>query len=200
MPDIKYLNEKELKKFFDSLGETGNLRDLLMMKLCYHHGLRVSELVNLKVADFQDLGINSELFIRRVKGGLSLSQPMTEGDIKLIKRHLRQKRSNNTVTDAKPLFCSTWGKISRSQCQRIFRKHAQKAGIKTRKDASGNDYIGIHSLRHSAGCTFARHGLSTDVIQKRLGHKSITSTQIYLTLESKEEKERQRKANEVFNV
>jgi type 1 fimbriae regulatory protein FimB len=200
MREIKYLKEPELKDFFKQVEASGNTRDILLMKLVYHHAMRVQEVVNLRLEDFQDLGKDSELYIKGIKKGLIQSQPMVEGDIKLMRKWLKVREKYKDVAEWQQLFITARGALSKSQVQRVFRKHALGAGLEARLNKAKRPELGIHMLRHSAGCTFAREGASTDLIRKRMRHKNLESTQVYIDLEGKEEKERQKKANSFFKV
>lgn len=198
MREIKYLKEPELKAFFKQVESSGNTRDILLMKLIYHHGLRVQEVCNLTVQDFQDLGKDSELYTRGIKKGLSQSQPMLQEDIKLMRKWLKVREKYQS--SGQELFITARGALSKSQVQRVFRKHAVEAGLEPRLNEAGKPELGVHMLRHSAGITFARQGASTDLIRKRLRHRRLESTQVYIELEGAEEKDRQRKANSFFKV
>src|SRR4051812_40360464 len=98
-----YLSPAEMARLLDATkaGRHG-VRDYLLLLMTYRHGLRVSEAVNLR-RDELDLD-RARLWVRRLKGGLSVEQPVAGDELRAIKRHLA------TRIDALPwLFISERG-------------------------------------------------------------------------------------------
>jgi integrase len=107
-----FLTEAEIERFLKSsrYGRHG-VRNFAMLLLAYRHGLRVSELVNMRVAD-ADLDTR-RLFVRRCKGSLSTSQPLDGDEIRALWAWLRQRANRGeregtprvNLLAAMPRFC-----------------------------------------------------------------------------------------------
>jgi site-specific recombinase XerD len=144
-----------------------NLKHRLIISLAYGSGLRVSEVVNLKVSD---LDFNSKIInIRQGKGGRDRITLLPEALIDDLKSFI-SKRTEPPHKNY--LFLSQkGGKLTTRTLQKIFQNSLKKANIQ--KPAT------FHSLRHS----FASHLLENDVniryIQELLGHQNIRTTQLY---------------------
>ena len=85
-----FLTEAEIESFLKAArkGRHG-IRNFGMLLLAYRHRLRVSELVNMRIADFDlDTG---RLFVRRCKGSLSTTQPLDGDEIRALRAWLRQR-------------------------------------------------------------------------------------------------------------
>ncbi len=88
--DKDFLTESEMKRFLDAArkGRHGT-RDFLMMLLAYRHGLRVSELIDVRIKDLDfDSG---RLFVRRKKGSLSTHQPIEGDELRALRAYLRER-------------------------------------------------------------------------------------------------------------
>jgi integrase len=91
MTKIKYLDSGELIRFFDQV-KKGSVRDLILFSLAYRYGLRVSELVQIKLTDLSPSPYKPvEISIRRAKGGIGRNYPISFDDSKLLKKWLRQR-------------------------------------------------------------------------------------------------------------
>lgn len=146
-----------------------SIRDHAIILTGYWHGLRASELADLRVGDIRD----GSIFCNRLKGSERNCQALVNSDDPLM--------SERTVIEAlcagKPssahVFTSEHGAgVSRWAVWDIVRKHGRTAGLPELK-------IHPHSLKHS----LARHLLETaplTVVQKRLGHIEIENTREYL--------------------
>lgn len=146
------------------------IRNFAIIDTLYSTGIRVSELVNLKVTDlFFDDG-----FIRIIgKGDKERLVPINEDTIKKIEQY----RSNIDATKTDFLFINNRkGQLTREMIFTIIKKIALEAGIARR--------ISPHTFRH----TFATHlitaGVDIRLIQEILGHESIITTEIYTHLDT----------------
>jgi integrase/recombinase XerD len=145
------------------------IRDNAILELLYASGMRVSELVNLRIED-----ANLEVgFIRCIgKGQKERVVPIGKKAIESLRRYLDKCRPRLAKKDASVLFLSRLGKkISRQSIWKIIKKYAKKARIKRA--------IKPHTLRHSFATHLLEGGADLRSVQEMLGHSDISTTQIY---------------------
>jgi len=155
------ISKEEIQSIINAVS---NIKHKLMISLAYGSGLRVSEVVNLKVKDinFNELTIN----IRQAKGNKDRLTILSE---KIIPE-LRQLIANKTAEDF--VFASIRGeKLTSRMAQKIFAAGLKKSGIK--RSAT------FHSLRHSFATHLLESGVNIRYLQELLGHQSLKTTQIY---------------------
>ncbi|MDH7602952.1 MAG: site-specific tyrosine recombinase XerD [Armatimonadota bacterium] len=146
------------------------LRDRAMLETLYATGLRVSELISLRVSDVNlDAG-----FVRCVgKGGKERLVPLGEvagGFIALYTSEVRERLAGGRSTEY--LFLTTQGRpMSRVMFWKIIKKYARAAGI--------TKEITPHTLRHSFATHLLERGADLRSLQEMLGHANIATTQIY---------------------
>jgi len=164
-----FLTDAEIVSFLKAArkGRHGT-RNYAMVLTAYRHGLRVSELINLRMAD---LDLNTgHLFVRRLKGSLSTSQPLEGDEIRALRAWLRH-RIHAPCCNSPLLFLSERGPMTRQAFNYICAEVGMRAGL--------NIKVYPHMLRHSCGYALANKGRDTRLIQDYLGHRNITHTQIY---------------------
>ena len=164
-----FLTEAEVENFLKA-GRKGrhNVRNFAMLLLAYRHGLRVSELINMRMADVDlDTG---RLFVRRLKGSLSTSQPLEGDEIRALRAWLRE-RINAPCCNSPLVFLSERGPMTRQAFNYICAEVGKRARL--------NIKVHPHMLRHSCGYALANKACDTRLIQDYLGHRNITHTQIY---------------------
>ena len=144
-------------------------RNHAMILLAYRHGLRASELVNLRVSD-PDLP-DGRIYRRRAKGSRSSLHPMKPDEVAALEKVLRERRLQ--ATDY--VFQSERAaKMSRSAFWRIVSSAGARARLPVKTYA--------HLLRHSCGYFLADKGCDLRLIQDYLGHKQIQNTVRYTAL------------------
>lgn len=159
-----YLAPAEVARLLDAAkaGRHG-VRDHLLLLMTYRHGLRVSEAVGLRRDDF-DLD-RARLWVRRLKGGLSVEQPIAGDELRAIRRYLA------TRTDALPwLFVSERG-------QPLTRQAVNYLVAAAARPSLGG--VRPHTLRHSCGFALADKGHDLRLIQDYLGHRDPRHTVHY---------------------
>jgi site-specific recombinase XerD len=164
-----FLTEAEIADFLKAArkGRHG-IRNYAMLLLAFRHGLRVSELINIRMPDIDiDTG---RLFVRRVKGSLSTSQPLEGDEIRALRAWLRQ-RINAPCCNSPLVFLSERGPMTRQAFNYICTDVGKHAGLTIE--------VHPHMLRHSCGFALANRGCDTRLIQDYLGHRNIRHTQLY---------------------
>jgi type 1 fimbriae regulatory protein FimB len=164
-----FLTEAEIADFLKAVrkGRHG-IRNYAMLLLAFRHGLRVSELINIRMPDVDlDTG---RLFVRRVKGSLSTSQTIEGDEIRALRAWLRQ-RINAPCCNSPLVFLSERGPMTRQAFNYICAGIGKGAGLSIK--------IHPHMLRHSCGFALANKGCDTRLIQDYLGHRNIRHTQLY---------------------
>ena len=162
----KVLSKKEIK---DIIAAVDNLKHQLILILTYSAGLRVSEVVKLKISD-----IDSDrmlIYVRSAKGYNDRYTLLSKSALTKLKLYLKAFQVRKY--DAKWLFPgqNKDKHLSKRTAQHVFKKACRKAGI--------NKDVGIHSLRHSFATHLLEQGVGLRYIQKLLGHKNSTTTEIY---------------------
>jgi len=150
--------------------KTLGLRDRAMLETLYASGLRVSELVALKLGQVsQDMGV-----VRVVgKGSKERLVPLGEEAIAWIRQYLKEARPELLGGRAAgDLFVTTRGAaMTRQMFWHLLRRYAAQAGLKKS--------ISPHTLRHAFATHLLNHGADLRVVQLLLGHSDISTTQIY---------------------
>jgi len=155
------LSRNEIEKI---ISQITNFKHRLMVSLGYAAGLRVSEVVNLKVKDIQ----LDELTIH-IKEAKSKKDRVTVFPEKLSKDFqvlVVGKNNNDLVFES-----NRRGKLTTTSLQKVFTQALEKSGVK--KDAT------FHSLRHSFATHLLENGTDVRYVQELLGHANIRTTQIY---------------------
>lgn len=168
----KVLNETEIGRLLEQSGAStpARLRDKAMLELMYATGIRVSELVTLRIAD-----LNMEMgYIRCYgKGSKERIVPMGGTALKALTDYLRRGRPGllkRSFEDT--LFLNHHGRrMSRQGFWLIIQAAARRAGIEKT--------VTPHMLRHSFATHLLDHGADLRSVQEMLGHADITTTQIY---------------------
>jgi len=158
------LSKEEIKDLFKAIK---NPKHMLMIQLMYSSGLRVSELINLKINDLEtDKGYG---FVRKGKGNKDRMFIIASSLKDDIKKFIGSKKLN----EFDYLFTSTKGrKYNTSSPRQIIKKSAELARI--------NKKVSCHTLRHSFATHLIENGYSVSEVQALLGHKSPETTFVYV--------------------
>lgn len=169
LPNI--LTEDEVNDLLDiNLKTDFDFRNKAMLELMYSSGLRVSELINLKV---NDIDIQNEVVRIFGKGSKERIIPLDEYATEALNNYINDHRFNLFKHgENNYLFLNNHGnQMTRQGFFKILKKIALEKNIK--KDFSP------HTLRHSFATHLLKHGADLRSIQELLGHSDISSTQIY---------------------
>jgi integrase/recombinase XerD len=146
------------------------LRDKAMLEVLYAAGLRVSELVGLRL---DQLGLNQGVVRVIGKGDKERLVPLGEEALFWLQRHLREARPallNNAQSAM--VFPNRHGTaLTRQAFWYRIKHYALRAGIKTS--------LSPHTLRHAFATHLLNHGADLRVVQLLLGHSDLSTTQIY---------------------
>ena len=163
----KVINAKDISKLFEV---TTNLKHNTMLKLCYGMGLRVSEVINVKIKDIDSK--NKQVFIERAKGKKDRYANLPESILEQLRTYYK------TYKPKKYLFEGQAGdQYSTRSVQQVFKASLRKAKI--------NKDIGIHGLRHSFATHLLENGTDIRFIQELLGHNDINTTLRYTHVSTK---------------
>ena len=167
----RLLNEDELARLFNAIN---NKKHKAMLFTAYSAGLRVSEIVNLKLVDIDSRRM--QIFIERAKGKKDRYVNLSPLLLDILRSYIKEYKPH----PRRYLFESaqTGTAYPTRTVQQIFNTARQKAGI--RKE------VGIHSLRHSFATHLLDKGTDIRYIKDLLGHFNIKTTERYLHVSKKQ--------------
>ena len=166
-----YLSEEEISKLFYSIDTSKNLgkRNYLLLLLLYDTGVRVSELINIRI---NDIDFENKTIKIIGKGDKERLVYFTSDALAVILDYLRENNKNYLFSNQKGT------PITRNEVYNIVVKCCEEAGI--------NKHVTPHMIRHS----FATHMIINDAdimsVKTILGHSNVTTTQIYTHFNKKD--------------
>ena len=163
----KVIHAIDIKKLFSV---TENLKHNTMLKLGYGLGLRVSEIINLKIEDIDSKSM--QVFLERAKGKKDRYVNLPESILKQLREYYKMFRPKEYLFEGQ-----YGGQYSVRTAQQVFKTALLKAGI--------NKNVGIHSLRHSFATHLLENGTDIRFIQELLGHNDIKTTLLYTDVTDK---------------
>ncbi len=178
----RVLSTEEIDRLFDAipLDTPNNIRDRAMFALIYSAGLRVSEIVNLKI---EDIFFNEDLIKVTGKGNKERLAPFGSVAKKWLKKYLSEARcellkikhnENNLYSGA--VFLNNRGAaLTRKGIWKRMNELSNYTGIETK----------VHTLRHSYATHLLAGGADLRSVQCLLGHSDISTTQLYTHIEDK---------------
>jgi site-specific recombinase XerD len=165
----EHLDRREVDRLIKAMADNRNgHRDSTMVLIAFRHGLRVSELVDLRW-DQVDFG-GGVLHVRRAKNGTPATHPLTGVELRALRRLQREAPASPFV------FVSERGTpFSTAGFARMLERAAKDAGLDALK-------VHPHMLRHGTGYALTNQGLDTRTLQAYLGHRDIRNTVRYAEL------------------
>ena len=179
LPEILTSGEVELLLAQPNCIDPKGYRDKAMLELLYATGIRVTELIDLKITD-----VNLEAgVIRCANAGRERLIPVYPAAVKALRDYITLVRPQMILRpDEQSLFVNISGEhMSRQGFWKIIKHYQKMAGIE--KD------ITPHTLRHSFAAHLLENGADIHAIQEMLGHKDISSMQVYSKLVDKQIKD-----------
>ena len=170
-----FITEQEITKLFD-LPDI-DLRDRAMLELLYSSGIRIEELVSRNLKDIDLLYGTLKVF---GKGSKERNVPVGDKCLVAIKNYIDERRAKGLDCSINsPMFLNVYGKrITSRGARKVLHNWFIKAGIVKK--------VSPHTLRHTFATHLLDHGCDIRSVQQMLGHKNLSTTQIYthVTLES----------------
>ncbi|MBE9468142.1 MAG: tyrosine-type recombinase/integrase [Bacteroidetes bacterium] len=155
------LSTVEIQNMFKTIT---NIKHKAILMTIYSAGLRVSELINLKISDIQSE--RRLILVRNSKGNKDRVTLLGEKTLIILREYYKTYKPKNYLFEG-----SKGGKYSRTSIQKILKKAVLKAKIPKR--------VTIHTLRHSFATHLLEKGVNLRYIQNLLGHASPKTTEIY---------------------
>lgn len=179
----KYLSLEEAKKLLDVYNNSNDLfeaRNNAIIHLFLNCGLRLSELTNLKISDFN---FKENTFVVLGKGNKERMCYLNKITKDVLQNYISLRENSKVKEDIKNskwLFISYRSKqITKRQIDKIVKKAYRESGIDEK------EYC-VHTLRHSFATILYKSGVDIRMLQILLGHSRIETTQIYTHLHDKE--------------
>ena len=176
----KILSEEQIKKIinlsYKDSSEKG-VRLTLMLEILYATGIRISELVSLKIGNISD---DYSFLIILNKGGNERIVPLISKVQNILKKYLKILQKNKTRSSKNFLFPSN-SKLGHLTRIRFFQM-LQTIGLKA---LIHKELLSPHKVRHSFATHLLNRGVDLRLIQESLGHKDISTTQIYTHIQTK---------------
>jgi len=161
--------EEEVNRYYQTVWKSRNMQHVVMIKTLLYTGVRVSELVNIRISDI-DLD-NCQIRVVQGKGKKDRIVPFPNSFKEILAVHIENIKKNN----AKYLFESSWKKpYSDRGIRKILMKYTKEAGI--------DHSISPHKLRHFLFSWMKKKGVDDALIQPYSGHESRQSLEIYSKL------------------
>jgi len=166
----RFLTQEEVDKLLEQpdLNDDAGVRDRAMLELLYATGLRVSELVSLRMADVELEAGSLSCF---GKGSKQRRIPIGRSSIRFLKNYFtaRQRMLEGNRSDL--LFVERNGNpITRQKFWKIITRYGESAGL---------GHVTPHMLRHSFATALIENGADLRSVQMMLGHSNINTTQVY---------------------
>ena len=164
----EYLTEREVEKLIEAAkGNRWGHRDATMILIAYRHGLRASELVDLR---WDQVHLTSAILDVRRKNNSLTAHPLTSLELRALRRLKREQDPSRFV------FTSQRGEpFSTEGFARMLQRAAQAGGLSLLR-------VHPHMLRHATGFKLANDGQDTRAIQAWLGHKSRQHVMRYVEM------------------
>lgn len=179
--------EEEMKKYYKVVFESENMQNVLIIKTLLYTGVRVGELVNIKIEDV-DL-INSHIRINNGKGNKDRVVPFPEAFKEVLALHIE----SNKKKKAEYLFESSWKKgYSVRGIRKIVTQYSKVAGM--------SKSLSPHKLRHFLFTWMKKQGIDDALIQPYSGHQTRQSLEVYSKLSITEAQKEYEKVIKYFPI
>ena len=147
-----------------------NIKHKAILMLCYSAGLRLTELVNIRLKDIDSKRM--QIRVEQSKGKKDRYSILSNRLLKLLREYFKIYKPKEWIFEG-----ATGGQYSQRSIQLIMKEAVKKAGIKKR--------VSVHTLRHSFATHLLEQGTDLRYIQSLLGHESSKTTEIYTHITTK---------------
>lgn len=165
----RFLNRSEIDTLLaapDTSCETG-LRDRAILELMYASGLRVSEVVDLRISD---VDIDAGIVSATGKGSKTRRVPVGSSAVEWLKSYLAVRRKNENIEIDELFITPAGSKLKRDIIYRSIKAYAESCGF---------ERVTPHTLRHSFATHLVQNNADIRSVQEMLGHTDISTTQVY---------------------
>jgi integrase/recombinase XerC len=148
-----------------------SIRDRSILEVLYSTGLRVSELTSLNVSD---IDLTGEIIKARGKGRRERIMPIGKPALECVRKYIEVRAAVPRINESDPdaLFLNRFGdRLSSRSIRKILDKYIRITGL--------NEKTSPHTLRHSFATHLLNRGANLRMVQELLGHKHLSTTQIY---------------------
>jgi len=166
----RYLTQKQLVLLQELT--KNNLRDRAIIEVLYTTGVRISEMLNIRLSDIK--WDRMEIWIRKGKDSRERFVLFTHECSVRLKMYLDQRKTDNEYLFSSP----RGGALSQCYIGKLFRQYSEQLGFK----------VTAHTMRHTFAAHLAAKNMDFTYIQDLLGHVNINSTRIYTRLMDSERK------------
>lgn len=160
---FKGLDDKEFWKIRTAIHKSGNKMHICIFEILYNTGVRVSELVNIKLEDIEMSQRKGKLTVIG-KGEVVREIPLNKDARKAICDYLGVRRCSEDY-----LLIGQRGELKRGAIDKILNKYGKYVGVE----------VSAHKLRHTFSCVFISRGGSIVDLQMLLGHSNIQMVKVY---------------------
>ncbi|MDD3186974.1 MAG: tyrosine recombinase [Bacilli bacterium] len=167
----KFLNYNDLDSIYDAIDKTSPLgiRDNLIIELFYSTGVRVSELVNIKLEDINEFDMTIRILGKGNKERIVLYGETLKEKLNLYLNKVREKLKKENSDYL--LFNKNGTKLTDRGVRKIIDKIVKKTTL--------NEKISPHIIRHTFATHLLKEGADLRMVQELLGHSSLAATQVY---------------------
>ncbi len=165
LPDV--LNEEEI---FKLIKMTDNLKHKTILMLAYSSGLRLGELINLRIKDIDSSRM--QIRVEQSKGKKDRYSILSNKMLEILREYYKQYKPKEWLFEGEK-----GGQYSSRSLQLVVKAATQRAGIKKK--------VGVHTLRHTFATHLLENGTDLRYIQSLLGHESSRTTEIYTHITTK---------------
>lgn len=173
---IKFLELNEIERLLSApdTSTVVGLRDRAILEVLFSTGMRIGEIISLNVDQFKNLNENEDLEVTIAgKGGRIRTVYFSKRALFWLKKYLEKRKDKE-----KALFISYRGpkgkigkRLSERAIENLVKKYSLKAGLKL--------IATPHTIRHSFATDLLKKGVDVRIVQEFLGHKNLSTTQIY---------------------
>ena len=186
--EVPYLKTDDVKSLFNQIGKTtaSDIRDFAMLTILYTTGIRVSELIGIRVKDLS-LGKPPTLLVHG-KGQKSRYVPLTAPAVAALQKHIEYFGLDEPQYINRWLFINHMkNQFTRQGINYIVKKYFNMA--KTENQSIAADRLSPHIVRHTVAMALVDSGVDLIYIRDLLGHESVTSTEIYAKADGRRKRE-----------